>query len=52
MVGQPVRFEVGPQFIDSHAVNARCAFVASDLCQGPFEVLYVQNLCHQGRDFR
>ena len=44
----PVRFEVGTEFIHSHAIDARCAFVALDLCQGPFEILFVQNLCHQG----
>ncbi len=48
----PMRFEVGTEFINGHAVNARCAFVALDPLQGPFEVLFVQNLCHQGRDFR
>ena len=46
--GAPVRFEVAPEFIDGHAVDARRSFVALDLCQGPFEVLYVQNPCHQG----
>ena len=46
--GGPMRFEVGTEFIDSHAVDARCAFVAPDLCQGTFEVLFVQNLGHQG----
>ena len=46
--GGPVRFQVGAEFIDGHAVDARRAFVASDLCQGPFEVLDIQNLVHQG----
>ena len=46
--GGPVRFQVGAEFIDGHAVNARRAFVALDPFQGPFEVLFVQNLCHQG----
>lgn len=50
--GGPVRFEVGSEFINSHAIDARCALVAPDLCQGPLEVLFVQNLCHLYRDFR
>lgn len=36
----PVRFQVGTELIDGHAVNARCAFVALDPLQGPFEVLF------------
>jgi hypothetical protein len=50
--GGPVRFEVGTEFVDGHAVYARRTFVALDPLQGPFEVLFVQNLGHQGRDFR
>ena len=44
----PVRFEVDTEFIDSHAVDSRCSFVALDPFQGPFEVLGVEYLCHQG----
>ena len=44
----PVRFEVGAEFIDAHAINARCTFIANDPRQGCFEVLFAQNLCHQG----
>jgi hypothetical protein len=43
-----MRLKVGAEFVDGHAVNARCAFVAPDLCQGPFEVLGVEHLAHQG----
>ena len=46
--GGPIRFEVGAEFIDGHAVNARRAFVALDSLQGSSEVLFVQNLGHQG----
>ena len=46
--GGPVRFQVGTKFINGHAVNARCPFVALDPLQGPFEVLDVENLVHQG----
>ena len=46
--GGPVGLEVSTEFIDSHAVNTRCALVALDLCQGPFEILFVEYLCHQG----
>ena len=44
----PIRFQMDAEFIDAHAVNARRAFVALDPLQGPFEILFVQNLCHQG----
>ena len=44
----PVRFEVSTEFIYGHAVHTRCAFVAPDLRQGPFEILGVENLGHQG----
>lgn len=44
----PMRFEVSAKFVDGHAVYARRAFVALDPLQGPFEVLFVQNLGHQG----
>ncbi len=46
--GRPVRFQVRTEFIDSHAVDARCAFVAFDLRQGPVEVLGLEYLRHQG----
>lgn len=44
----PVRFEVGPKFFDRHAVDSRRSLVALDPFQGPFEVLQVEYLCHQG----
>jgi hypothetical protein len=47
-----MHFEVGAELVDSHAVNTRRAFVALDPLQGPFEVLFVQNLGHQSRDFQ
>ena len=47
-----MRLKVGTKFIDAHAVYARRTFVAFDPFQGTFEVLFVQNLGHQGRDLR
>jgi hypothetical protein len=44
----PMRFEVATEFVNGHAVNTRRTFVALDPLQGPFEVLFVQNLHHQG----